>query len=558
LDALLTVLNFLDSNLNAILPWVLLPTGIFFTIYLKFPQFRYFGHALSVVKGKYEKDTDEGDTSHFQALTTALSGTVGTGNIGGVAFAIFLGGPAALFWMWVTAFLGMTSKFVEVTLSHKYREKAADGTMAGGPMYYMKNKLNMKWLGTFFAVATVVSSFGTGNMPQINNIASAVESTFGIDTLVTGLVLAVLLALVIIGGIKRIAAVTEKIVPTMAGIYIIGALAVIFANIENLVPSFISIFEYIFSGTAVTGGFLGATFAYAFNKGVGRGLFSNEAGQGSAPIAHASAKADEPVSEGMVAILEPFIDTLIICTITGLVILSSGVWTEKFQNDFQSTDMVIVSGNYSESVHEQKMEISNYLNEHESSVTTYSGSIQVENGKAVSDGFTIINARSFAEDFTFSKDGNAVEGSIEVKDGSLVDGGITVSGKSLVHSVVLTTEAFKRGFFGDFGQYIISIGLLLFAFSTVISWSYYGDRAMTYLFGSGSVIYYRIVYIAGFILAAVMDTSLVWTLANIAIVVMTLPNLVGIFLLRKDMKDTVKTYVEDFNKEHPDEKKISA
>ncbi len=558
MDALLTVLNFLDSNLNAILPWVLLPTGIFFTIYLKFPQFRYFGHALSVVKGKYEKDTDEGDTSHFQALTTALSGTVGTGNIGGVAFAIFLGGPAALFWMWVTAFLGMTSKFVEVTLSHKYREKAADGTMAGGPMYYMKNKLNMKWLGTFFAVATVVSSFGTGNMPQINNIASAVESTFGIDTLVTGLVLAVLLALVIIGGIKRIAAVTEKIVPTMAGIYIIGALAVIFANIENLVPSFISIFEYIFSGTAVTGGFLGATFAYAFNKGVGRGLFSNEAGQGSAPIAHASAKADEPVSEGMVAILEPFIDTLIICTITGLVILSSGVWTEKFQNDFQSTDMVIVSGNYSESVHEQKMEISNYLNEHESSVTTYSGSIQVENGKAVSDGFTIINARSFAEDFTFSKDGNAVEGSIEVKDGSLVDGGITVSGKSLVHSVVLTTEAFKRGFFGDFGQYIISIGLLLFAFSTVISWSYYGDRAMTYLFGSGSVIYYRIVYIAGFILAAVMDTSLVWTLANIAIVVMTLPNLVGIFLLRKDMKDTVKTYVEDFNKEYPDEKKISA
>jgi alanine or glycine:cation symporter, AGCS family len=554
----MNILNFLDSNLNAILPWVLLPTGIFFTIYLKFPQFKYFGHAIAVVKGKYEKKDDEGDTSHFQALTTALSGTVGTGNIGGVAFAIFLGGPAALFWMWVTAFLGMTTKFVEVTLSHKYREKASDGTMAGGPMYYMKNKLNMKWMGAFFAVATVISSFGTGNMPQINNIAAAVKSSFGIQEWITGVVLAVFLAMVIIGGIKRIAQFTEKVVPTMAAIYMIGAFAVIFMNIENIIPSFISVFEYIFSGTAVVGGFLGASFSYAFTRGVGRGLFSNEAGQGSAPIAHASARADEPVSEGMVAILEPFIDTLIICTITGLVILSSGVWTEKFDNEFQRSDLVVLDGTYLESNENNKRDVSYYLNDQENNVKLFSGEIQIESGKVVNDGFTIIHARSFAEDVEFKKNGEIYSGSVIVKDGSIPDESIALKGKSLVHSVVLTTEAFKRGFFGDFGQYIISIGLLLFAFSTVISWSYYGDRAMTYLFGSNSVIYYRIAYIAGFIFAAVQDTSLVWTLANIAIVIMTLPNLVGIFLLRKDMKSTVGEYVTQFNGENPKEPQLKS
>src|SRR5690606_39198195 len=247
-------------------------------------------------------------------------------NIGGVALAIFLGGPAALFWMWITAFLGMTTKFVEVTLSHKYRVKTEDGTMAGGPMYYMDRRLNMKWLAVIFAIATIISSFGTGNMPQINNIAQSMEMSFGFDPMLVGGILSILLALVIIGGITRIAAVTSKIVPIMGALYIIGSLSVIFFNVDQIGPSFVAIFTYAFTGSAATGGFLGATFAYAFNRGVNRGLFSNEAGQGSAPIAHASAKADEPVSEGMVSILEPFIDTIIICTLTGLVILSSGVW----------------------------------------------------------------------------------------------------------------------------------------------------------------------------------------------------------------------------------------
>ena len=229
MDAVNDLLILIDSYLGSAVwfPFLLLSVGIFFTLYLGFPQIRYFKHAIGITTGRFDKDGAKGDTSHFQALATALSGTVGTGNIGGVALALHLGGPAALFWMWVTAFFGMTSKFVEVTLSHKYREQTADGTMAGGPMYYMEKGMNAKWLAIIFAMATVLSSFGTGSLPQINSIAAGLQSTFDIEPIVTGAVLSVLLALVIIGGIKRIAAVAAAIVPTMAIIYIVGAFAVI-------------------------------------------------------------------------------------------------------------------------------------------------------------------------------------------------------------------------------------------------------------------------------------------------------------------------------------------
>jgi len=340
--------------------YFLVGTGIFFTFYLKFPQIRYFKHAVKIVKGKFDKKSDKGDTSHFQALATALSGTVGTGNIAGVALAIHLGGPAALFWMLLTAFLGMCTKFVEVTLSHKYRDFDEKGMVSGGPMYYMKKRLNItlkntkvlqtgKWLGIFFAAATILSSFGSGSLPQIVSISDSIYATFGIKHIITGAVLSVLLALIIIGGIKRIAKVTEKLVPGMAIIYFIGALSVILFNYENIIPSFFSIFENVFTGTAATGGFIGASFAFALNQGVNRGLFSNEAGQGSAPIAHSAARAHEPVSEGMVSILEPFIDTIIICTLTGLVLLSSGVWNEKVMNKFQNTDIEILANTYNQS-----------------------------------------------------------------------------------------------------------------------------------------------------------------------------------------------------------------
>ena len=543
MEGLYGFLTMLDGFLGGAFwfPYVLLGVGLFFTVYLKFPQIRFFKHAWQVVTGKFDKESDPGDTTHFRALTTALSGTVGTGNISGVAFAIFLGGPAALFWMWVTAFLGMTTKFVEVTLSHKYRVKTEDGTMAGGPMYYMDRRLNMKWLAVAFAIATVVSSFGTGNLPQSNGIAQSIEATFGFEPWMVGSVLGILLALVILGGIQRIAAFTARVVPV---IYLIGALAVILANLENIGPSFASVIGDAFTGSAAAGGFLGASLAYAFNRGVNRGLFSNEAGQGSAPIAHAAAKTKEPASEGMVSLLEPFIDTILICTVTGLVILSSGVWKEKHENVFDRSDMFFVAGQYDDTKQADVDKLYGYLNEVEgNAVEAYTGSITVVNGTAVSDGFTLLNSRSVAEDVKYSVGSEDLfTGTLKIVDGKPVKENLEVSGKSLVHSAALTTIAFTRGFFGDFGQYIVSIGLMLFAFSTAIAWSYYGDRAMTYLLGPRSVMPYRVIYVAGFVWAAFSDTTLVWALSAVAIVVMTLPNLFGIMLLCKEMKETVNDY----------------
>ena len=543
--------------------YLLLGTGLFFTIYLGFPQFRYFGFALKIVRGKFDKKEDEGDASHFQALATALSGTVGTGNIGGVALAVHLGGPAALFWMLVTALLGMTTKFVEVTMSHKYREKTEDGSMAGGPMYYMKHRLNITtssgkkiktgvWLGGVFAIATVLSSFGTGSLPQINNIANSLFTTFGLEQWITGAVLAVILALVILGGIKRIVKVTEKLVPFMAIVYFLGALSVILFNLENIVPSFVSIFSDMFTGSAAMGGFLGANLAFAFNRGVNRGLFSNEAGQGSAPIAHAAARAKEPVSEGMVAILEPFIDTIIICTITGLVLLSSGAWLKKYENEFQFTDVLVLDGIYSESNSEQKAKVRDHLIG-QRELDVFEGALMVTQGKATG-AATFIVAESFAEDVKIELNDEPFSGTINISNGRIdTEKEISISGKSLLHSAPLTTVAFNEGFFGDYGQYIVSIGLLLFAFSTAISWSYYGGRAITYLVGTKYEIYYKMVYVVGFFLASFADTSIIWTLANITIALMTIPNLIGLLILRKEMKSTVKDFWISFKKEWPNE-----
>lgn len=547
MDAVNDLLILIDSYLGSAVwfPFLLLSVGIFFTLYLGFPQIRYFKHAIGITTGRFDKDGAKGDTSHFQALATALSGTVGTGNIGGVALALHLGGPAALFWMWVTAFFGMTSKFVEVTLSHKYREQTADGTMAGGPMYYMEKGMNAKWLAIIFAMATVLSSFGTGSLPQINSIAAGLQSTFDIEPIVTGAVLSVLLALVIIGGIKRIAAVAAAIVPTMAIIYIVGAFAVILPNLGNIGPSFAAIFSDAFTGSAATGGFLGATFAYVFDRGVNRGLYSNEAGQGSAPIAHASARTDEPADEGMVSILEPFIDTIVICTITGLVILSSGAWKEKFDNEFQRADMRFVAGAYSEQEPADVAEMFSLLNGDDTVASLYSGELIISEGRAVnSQDFTLMASRSFAEEVVFARGDVLLNGTLSVTGGRLDDSGVVVSGMSLIHSVPLTTVAFTRGYFGEYGQYVVSVGLMLFAFSTAIAWSYYGDRAMTYLLGPKSVLPYRIVYVAGFFYAAFADTTIIWNLALITIVLMTVPNLFGLLFMHKEMKKTVTDYWE--------------
>ncbi|MDB4334860.1 sodium:alanine symporter family protein [bacterium] len=561
------ILNLLDSYIGSH-PWfvyLLLGTGLFFTIYLGFPQIRYFKYALKIVRGKFDREDDEGDTSHFQALTTALSGTVGTGNIAGVAYAVYLGGPAALFWMLVTALIGMTTKFVEVTLSHKYREKTTDGSMSGGPMYFMKKRLNIKlqsgktintgkWMAIVFAGATVLSSFGTGCLPQINSISNSVYTTFGISLWVTGLVLSILLAFVIIGGIKRIAKVTEKMVPAMAIIYFIGAMAVILYNYQNIWPAMVSVVADLWTGSAATGGFLGATIAFAFNRGVNRGLFSNEAGQGSAPIAHSAARAHEPVSEGLVALLEPFIDTIVICSLTGITILASGVWNQKHENTFQMGQVQVLDGFYEDQSEAGRAVLSAHIKE-ENTLPLFTGDIEVVAGKLPNE-ICLLHARSLAENITIYKSDSTYTGIIKINKGSLIypSSNIKLVGESLVHSAPLTTIAFTKSWFGPYGKWIVSIGILLFAFSTAISWSYYGSRAIIFLFGEKGVKYYRIVYVFGFFIASFADTELIWTLAGITIAFMTIPNLVGILILHREMKDEVGSFWKEYKKRFPNDK----
>ncbi len=526
-------------------PAFLIGSGIFFTIYLGFPQIKYFAHGWRILSGKYVRPGTEGETTPFQALTTALSGTIGTGNIGGVALAIFLGGPAAIFWMWVVAFLGMTTKFVEVTLAHKYREKLADGSIAGGPMFYIENGLNMKWLAVIFSVCLLMMCIGTGNMPQINNIALVMNDTFDIPKWLTGLVLAILLWMVIIGGIKRIAQIASKLVPFMAFWYILGALAVIIGNYENIIPSLKLIFVHVFSPAAAVGGFLGASVAAALTRGVNRGLYSNEAGQGSAPIAHATSKTENPIEEGMVSILEPFIDTIVVCTLTGLVILASGVWNQKFENEFEASAMDYLKGSYSETSSEEDLiTLRNYYYERNENIE-FTGELNVSEGVLTSKDVTLMHNRSFAEETTYKdrETNQDFSGVISVEEGKIINpGDFIIEGKSLLRSADLTGKAFTKSVFGDYGQYIVAFGLLLFAFSTVIAWSYYGDRATAHLFGEGWILYYRIVYVGAFFIAAVVDTKIIWDIATVIGPIATIPNLIALILLRKEIKQIDKKY----------------
>jgi alanine or glycine:cation symporter, AGCS family len=531
-------LLFIDGYLSGSwwFPAFLIGTGLFFTIYLKFPQFRYFKHGWRILSGKFVKDTTKGETTPFQALSTALSGTVGTGNIGGVALAIWIGGPAAIFWMWITAIFGMTTKFVEVTLAHKYRRILPDGTVSGGPMYFMEEGLNMKWLAITFSALMMITALGSGNMPQINNIANVMESTFTIPKFATGLILAVLLWLVIIGGIKRIALIASKLVPTMGFIYIAASLVIIFDNYENIIPSITSIFSQVFTGSSALGGFLGASFAMSLKYGVARGLYSNEAGQGSSPIAHASSKTENPLEEGMVSILEPFIDTIVVCTITALVILSSGVWTEKFENDFDRTSTHVINGIYDESKADDVKNLQAYLYNQHSNAIPFDGKLEVINGELVTQKITILHKNSIAEDVLFYKSGLLYSGNIIVSSGKVSQSGILLNGKSLIHSAELTAKAFSSGVLGKYGEYIVAIGLLLFAFSTVIAWSYYGDRSTAYIFGEKGVIWYRILYVFCFFLASIIDTEVVWNIAYVVVALVTIPNLIGLIVLRKEIK----------------------
>ena len=536
----------LDSNLSGSwwFPALLIGTGIFFTIYLGFPQFKYFKSALKIVSGKTDSSESDGETTGFQALTTAMSGAVGTGNIGGVALAIWTGGPAAIFWMWITAIFGMTTKYVEVTLGHKYRTKLSDGSISGGPMYYIEQGLNMKWVAILFAFLMMITAIGSGNMPQINNIALVMNTEFSVPKLFTGLFLGALLWVIIIGGIKRIASVASKIIPIMGLIYFGGALIILIENYQNIIPSFNAIFAQVFTGSAAVGGFLGASFAMSLKYGVARGLYSNEAGQGSSPIAHASSK-NKSIDQGVVSILEPFIDTIVVCSVTALVILSSGVWTQKFETNFSKTDMVILEGTYSDKKNtdseylypDQINELNKYVQSIDSSVKEFSGELNIDAGKLLTENITVLHSRSIAEDIKITNqiDETPYTGTLNVDNGKITES-VVIQGKSLVSSAELTAKAFSQGIMGQYGGKLVAIALLLFAFSTSITWCYYGDRSTAYIFGEKGVIWYRNFYVICFVLAAVIDTTIVWNIAYVVVALVSIPNLIAMFVLRKEMK----------------------
>ena len=418
---------------------LLLGVGIYLSLGLKLMPWRQLSNAFKhLIIGRSSQG--DGDIPPFQALMTAMSATVGTGNIAGVATAIFIGGPGAIFWMWITALFGMATKYAEAVLAVKYRETDDDGRFVGGPMYYIKNGLGKKWhwLGFLFALFGTIAAFGIGNMVQSNSVADALHSNFAVDTNLTGIVIAGLAASVILGGIKRIGTVASKLVPIMAIFYIVGSLIIIFANITEVPAALAIIVDSAFNGHAAVGGFTGATIMMAIQFGIARGIFSNEAGLGSAPIAHAAAQTNNPVRQGMVGMLGTFIDTIIICTMTALVIIISGAWS---------------SG----------------------------------------------------------------------------ETGASLSSLAYASSIPL-------------GEYVITFGLVIFAFTTILGWSYYGERCAEFIFGTKIILPYRLLWIAAVFIGASQKVNLIWILADVMNGFMAIPNLIALALLSPIVFKITKEY----------------
>lgn len=542
MDAVKNVIDFVYEyiwDFPKALPYfivLLLGTGIFLTIRMRFIQIRKIRHSLAVIAGYYDNPKDAGEINHFQALSAALSATIGIGNIAGVATAIHYGGPGALFWMWVTAIFGTTSKFVECTLSMHFRRVNPDGVVSGGPMYYIEKGLGHKWkfLAVMFAACTIISSFGSGNSVQAFTVADSFRSDFGVPTWITGAVMAFIVGLVIIGGIKRIGMVASRLVPFMSGIYFLGAITVLLLHARLVPDAFSNIIYDAFHPKAQIGGFLGSTFIFTLLWGVKRGIFSNEAGQGSAPIAHAAAKTQEPVREGVVAMIGPYIDTLLICTLTGLVIVTVGVWKEK------------------------KIEAIDFTTKSEISVLHESGRIHKNGDIKAEDEFrgTFIVRDGQAGHVIFAKNSSTVDGAVLLRSENPFEGTATVDaegavvfrdeagdeipgdeiqleGAILQNGSPLTAWAFQRGLspLGNWGNYIVTIAVFLFAISTAISWSYYGDRSIEYLFGPGAIIPYRILFCIIHFLGAVFSLEIVWGFGDTALGLMAIPNLIAIIAL---------------------------
>ena len=519
---------------------MLLSYGIFITTRLGLVQLRKFVHGVKVVTGLYDNPDDTGDVNHFQALTTALSATVGIGNIAGVAIAIHYGGPGALFWMWVTAFFGMAIKYSECTLSVMYRKKNADGSVSGGPMYYIQRGLgeNWKWLAVFFAVSAVICSFLTGNAVQANTMADTLQSSFSVSKYITGIVSAGLVGFVIIGGIKRIGHVTARLMPFMAIIYVLGALIILLLNFEQIIPSLSLIVTSAFSPEAGVYGVGSGVFMVTLVWGIKRGLFSNEAGQGSAPIAHGAAKTEEPVREGVVALLEPFIDTIVVCTFTGLIIVITGVWQQKHDAnillDSFETTLIDSSG--------------------ETITTDMNYTLNVEDGE-ITNGEILRNNYPVDSLFVTNDYTETLDGTINIGDGTVITQTRsgqqvnTVYGRIVENGAPLTAMAFETGLGPIFpgGEFIVAICVVLFGISTSISWSYYGDRSIQYLAGDRSIIYYKYVYLVMHVLGAIFALDTVWDIGDIALGFMTFPNLIALFALSGVVYKATKEYFKKYD-----------
>ena len=522
---------------------LLLGTGAYLTVRTGFVQITRLVHGFGVTSGKYDDPDDPGDVSHFQALTTALSATVGIGNIAGVAMAIHWGGPGALFWMWVTAFLGMATKYSEVTLAQKYRIEDERGTVAGGPMYYIEKGLGPKWkpMAVFFALMLAFTAFFTGNAVQANTVADQLGTTFGVPLWVTGAITASIVAAVILGGIGRIGRVTAVLAPIMAGIYVAGALLIILMNLGAVPGAFVTIFTEAFNPQAGVAGVGAGVFIVTLMWGVRRGLFSNEAGQGSAPIAHAAAKTNEPVSEGVVALLEPFIDTIVICSFTGLVIILTGTYSERFP-----TEITLGGGDitYTAQTAESRYE---GVGAPDEIVIIEGAHLQAGVGDPLVSWHEAPVNRLYVDEaqtqlFTgtvFPQLGTAV-------NASGLDTLSSLYGDAVENAAPLTAAAFREGLapLGDWGHLIVVFGVLLFGISTAISWSYYGDRCAHYLFGQSALLPYKVLFLTAHFLGAVLPLAVVWALGDVALAIVIWPNLIALIFLAPTVVEETRSYFE--------------
>jgi alanine or glycine:cation symporter, AGCS family len=548
------ILGTIDSILTPVLVVMLLGTGIFLTFRLGFIQFRRLGHGFAVTSGKYDDPNEPGDVSHFQALTTALSATVGIGNIAGVAMAIHWGGPGALFWMWVTAVLGMAVKYSEVTLAQHFRDvRPADeegpvweGTVSGGPMYYIERGLGKKWkpMAVFFAFALMITAFMTGNAVQANTVATSVADNWGIDTWITGLATAMLVGMVILGGITRIGAVTGVLAPVMAAIYVFGAMIILLLNVGEIPATFALIFREAFNPTAGVAGTGAGALIFTLLYGVQRGLFSNEAGQGSAPIAHSAAKTDEPVSEGSVALLEPFIDTILICTMTGLVILITGAWNDRVQTTLPLDGVNIVYVEVDEqNAHRRLPAPPTEIRYEEGTPVSAEG---VHTGRL---GFYNVGVDSL---FVNREQTDPFTGILyPAQQRAVDDEGNTYTvlyGNAVRSSSPLTSLAFEQGLaplgLSTMGRYIVLLSVLLFGISTSIAWSYYGDRCAYYLWGKKAILPYKMVFVLMHFVGATLAVTTIWNLGDTALSLVTIPNVLALFLLSGVVKKLTDSYFE--------------